>query len=170
MTAEAADLGLLGRLRVTTGVDVHPWEEGRALILGGVRIEHTLGLAGHSDADLVAHAVTDAVLGGAGLADIGTYFPSEDPSLEGADSMDLLRRSMELVRERGAQVISLDVVIMMQSPKLAPHRDAIAANVAAAVGVEVSQVTVRATTTDRLGFIGRGEGAGALATALTLTA
>lgn len=164
------DLGLVGRLRVTTGVDVHPWEKGRALILGGVRIGHLLGLAGHSDADLVAHAVTDAVLGGAGLADIGTYFPSEDSSLEGADSMELLRRSMGLVRERGARVLSLDVVVVMQAPKLAPYREEIASNVAQAVGIETARVTVRATTTDQLGFVGRGEGAVALATALTLAA
>lgn len=156
------------RLRVGTGLDVHGFVEGGRLVLAGVDIAHTHGLEGHSDADLVAHAVTDALLGGAGMADIGTYFPSEDPSLEGCDSMDLLRQVVAMLDERGCEVINVDCVVAMQAPKLAPHREAMNANLAAAIGIDVDRVTVRATTTDHLGFIGRREGAAAIATCLVL--
>jgi len=168
MTA-AVDMGMLARLRVATGVDVHPFVEGRELIIGGVHVPYDCGLAGHSDADVVAHAVTDAVLGGAGLADIGSLFPSEDPSLAGADSMVLLQRAMSSVRDAGAEIVSVDVVVIMQAPRLAPHRPEIIRNLAATLGVADTQVSVRATTTDQLGFVGRGEGAAAIATALMLT-
>ncbi|MBC7643511.1 MAG: 2-C-methyl-D-erythritol 2,4-cyclodiphosphate synthase [Thermoleophilia bacterium] len=167
LTTELA--AVLGRLRVGTGVDVHPFVEGRPLILGGVTVPSERGLEGHSDADLVAHAVTHAVLGVAGMADIGTYFPSDDPSLEGADSMELLRKVVVMAcDERAVTVISVDVIVIMQAPKLAPFRAQIAANIAQALRIDADRVTVRATTTDHLGFVGRGEGASALATCLAL--
>lgn len=158
-------LQMLRQLRNGLGVDVHPFAEGRPLILGGVHVPHTHGLEGHSDADVVAHAVTDAVLGGAGLGDLGVMFPSSDPALAGADSMALLTRALDAVRERGCEVLNVDVVIIMQQPQLAPWRDAIAASLAETLGLEPAHVSVRATTTDRLGFVGRGEGAAAIATA-----
>jgi 2-C-methyl-D-erythritol 2,4-cyclodiphosphate synthase len=158
----------LARLRVGTGVDVHGFVEGGRLVLAGIDIPHTHGLEGHSDADLVAHAVTDAILGGAGMADIGTYFPSEDASLEGADSMDLLRQVVAMLDERGCTILNVDCVVAMQSPKLAPHRAAMNASLAAGLGIDVDRVTVRATTTDHLGFVGRREGAAAFATCLVL--
>lgn len=156
------------RLRVGTGLDVHGFVEGGRLVLAGVDIPHTHGLEGHSDADLVAHAVTDALLGGAGMADIGTYFPSEDDTWKGADSMDLLRQVVTMLVDRGCEVVNVDCVVAMQAPKLAPHREAMSANLAAAIGIDVDRVTVRATTTDHLGFIGRREGAAAVATCLVL--
>jgi 2-C-methyl-D-erythritol 2,4-cyclodiphosphate synthase len=158
----------LARLRVGTGLDVHGFVEGGRLVLAGVDIPHTHGLEGHSDADLVAHAVTDALLGGAGMADIGTYFPSEDPSLEGADSMDLLRQVVVMVRDAGCTIVNVDCVVAMQAPKLAPHRAAMISNLAAVLGVGHDRVTVRATTTDGLGFVGRREGGAAIATCLVL--
>jgi 2-C-methyl-D-erythritol 2,4-cyclodiphosphate synthase len=158
----------LSRLRVGTGVDVHGFVEGGRLVLAGVDIAHTHGLEGHSDADLVAHAVTDALLGGAGMADIGTYFPSEDASLKGADSMDLLRQVVDMLDERGCTILNVDCVVAMQSPKLAPHREAMIDNLAKTIGVDVDRVTVRATTTDHLGFVGRREGAASIATCLVL--
>lgn len=162
-------LGALGRLRIGTGIDVHGFETGRRLVLGGVDVPSERGLAGHSDADLIAHAVTDAVLGAAGESDIGSWFPSEDPSLQGADSMALLRRVIEVVcSERGCRLLSVDVVVAMQAPRLAGHRDAIRASLAAVLGIEVDRIGVRATTTDGLGFIGRGEGAAATASCLLL--
>ena len=165
-----AELPALRRLRVVNGFDVHPLVEGRALLLGGVRIEHSHGLDGHSDGDVVAHAVTDAVCGGVGLGDIGLLFPSSDASLEGADSMELLRQAVERVRNTGAEVLSVDVVVMAQVPHLAPHRTAIEESLAAALGLDATQIAVRATTTDHLGFVGRKEGIAALATATVLRA
>lgn len=163
-----SDTSDLMRLRVGTGLDVHGFVEGGRLVLAGVDIPHTHGLEGHSDADLVAHAVTDALLGGAGMADIGTYFPSEDVSLEGADSMDLLRQVVAMLDERGCEVVNVDCVVAMQAPKLAPHREAMNRNLADVIGVDVDRVTVRATTTDHLGFVGRREGAAAIASCLVL--
>ena len=156
------------RLRVGTGLDVHGFVEGGRLVLAGIDIPHTHGLEGHSDADLVAHAVTDALLGGAGLADIGTYFPSEDASLAGADSMELLRTVVGMLDERDCEIVNVDCVVAMQAPKLAPHREAMCANLAAVLGIDSDRVTVRATTTDGLGFVGRREGAAAVATCLVL--
>lgn len=153
-------------LRVASGIDVHPFVEGRLLILGGVTVPHDRGLEGHSDADVVAHAVTDAVLGCAGLGDIGVRFGSDDPALTDADSMELLRIAMDDVRAVGMELINVDVIIVMQEPKVGPHRDAIRERLADVLGIAPSAVTVRATTTDHLGFIGRGDGAGAFATAL----
>ncbi len=158
----------LARLRVGTGLDVHGFVEGGRLVLAGVDIPHTHGLEGHSDADLVAHAVTDALLGGAGMADIGTYFPSEDESLAGADSMDLLRQVVAMLDERGCTVLNVDCVVAMQAPKLAPYRELMEQGLAVVIGIDADRVTVRATTTDHLGFIGRREGAAAIATCLVL--
>ncbi len=153
-------------LRVGIGVDAHALEPGVPLVLGGVRIEHPSGLAGHSDGDVLAHALTDAVLGAAGLEDIGALFSSDDPALAGADSVELLRRAWELVRRDGWSLANADVILVGEEPRLAPHREAMRARLAAALGVEPARVSVRATTTDRLGFTGRREGLAAHAVAL----
>ena len=129
-------------------------------------IEHPRGLAGHSDGDVLAHALTDAVLGAAGLEDIGALFSSGDPALQGADSVELLRRAWERVHAAGWRLANADVVLIGEEPRLAPHRDAMRARLAEALGVEPERVAVRATTTDRLGFTGRGEGLAAHAVAL----
>jgi len=156
----------MSEYRVGTGVDAHALEEGVPLVLGGVRIEHESGLAGHSDGDVLAHALTDAVLGAAGLDDIGAMFPSGDPALEGADSIELLRRAWERVQAHGWELANADVVLIGERPRLAPRRDEMRARLAGALGVEPELVAVRATTTDRLGFTGRGEGLAAQAVAL----
>ena len=168
--SEAADpvTHALGRLRVGTGIDVHGFEAGRRLVLAGVDIPHTHGLEGHSDADLVAHAVTDALLGGAGLADIGTYFPPNDPDLEGADSMQLLSQVVDMLDDRDCSIVNVDCVVALQAPKLAPHREAMIQNLARTLRIDADRVTVRATTTDGLGFVGRREGGAAVATCLVL--
>jgi 2-C-methyl-D-erythritol 2,4-cyclodiphosphate synthase len=136
------------------------------LVLGGVALDHPRGLAGHSDGDVLAHALTDAILGAAGLEDIGALFPSGDERFRGASSLDLLREAYRLVREAGFELVNADVVLIGEEPRLAPHRDAMRANLAAALDADPSQVAVRATTTDRLGFTGRGEGLAAQAVAL----
>ena len=153
-------------LRVGIGVDAHALEDGVPLVLGGVTIDHPRGLAGHSDGDVLAHALTDAVLGAAGLEDIGALFSSDDPALEGADSLELLRAVWERVQAAGWKLANADVVLIGEEPRLAPHRDAMRARLAGALGVEPERVAVRATTTDRLGFTGRGEGLAAHAVAL----
>jgi 2-C-methyl-D-erythritol 2,4-cyclodiphosphate synthase len=135
-------------------------------VLGGVRIEHPRGLAGHSDGDVLTHALTDALLGAAGLEDIGALFPSGDPALAGADSLDLLAQAWERVRADGWQLANADVVLIGEQPRLAPHREDMRQRLAAALGVEAALVAVRATTTDGLGFAGRGEGLAAQAVAL----
>jgi 2-C-methyl-D-erythritol 2,4-cyclodiphosphate synthase len=152
--------------RVGTGFDAHALVDGVPLVLGGVRVEYPRGLAGHSDGDVLAHALTDAVLGAAGLEDIGALFPSGDESLAGADSVDLLRKAWHRVREAGWQLANADVVLIGEEPRLAPHRDAMRARLAEALGVEPQCLAVRATTTDGLGFTGRGEGLAAQAVAL----
>jgi 2-C-methyl-D-erythritol 2,4-cyclodiphosphate synthase len=153
-------------LRVGIGVDAHALVEGMPLVLGGVAIDYPRGLAGHSDGDVLAHALTDAVLGAAGLEDIGALFSSDDPALAGADSVALLRKAWERVRAAGWRLANADVVLIGEEPRLAPHRDAMRARLADALGVEPDRVAVRATTTDRLGFTGRGEGLAAHAVAL----
>jgi 2-C-methyl-D-erythritol 2,4-cyclodiphosphate synthase len=152
--------------RVGTGFDAHALEEGVQLVLGGVRIDHPRGLAGHSDGDVLAHALTDAVLGAAGLEDIGALFPSSDPRLEGADSLELLAHAWERVRAHGWSLANADVVLVGEEPRLAPLRDEMRRRLAAALDVDPELVAVRATTTDGLGFAGRGEGLAAQAVAL----
>jgi 2-C-methyl-D-erythritol 2,4-cyclodiphosphate synthase len=152
--------------RVGTGFDAHALEAGVPLVLGGVRIDHPRGLAGHSDGDVLAHALTDALLGAAGLEDIGALFPSTDSTLVGADSIDLLAQAWERVRADGWGLANADVVLVGEEPRLAPHRDEMRRRLAAALGVDAELVAVRATTTDGLGFPGRGEGLAAQAVAL----
>ncbi len=135
-------------------------------MLAGVEIAHDRGLDGHSDADLVCHAVTDALLGAAGIEDIGHLFPSDDPALEGASSIALLGEAWERVRAHGWELVNVDAIVIMQAPRIAPHRERMRTALAAALGVEPGRVTVRASTTDHLGFAGRGEGAACHAVAL----
>jgi 2-C-methyl-D-erythritol 2,4-cyclodiphosphate synthase len=153
-------------LRVGIGVDAHAFAPGIPLVLGGVSIEHPQGLAGHSDGDVIAHALTDALLGAAGLADIGALFPSSDEEWRGADSIDLLARAYRDVGAAGFELVNADCVLIGQEPRIAPYREAMRARLAGALGVEAARVNVRATTTDRLGFTGRGEGLAAEAVAL----
>jgi 2-C-methyl-D-erythritol 2,4-cyclodiphosphate synthase len=156
--------------RVGTGFDAHALEEGVPLVLGGVRIEHPRGLAGHSDGDVLAHALTDALLGAAGLEDIGALFPSGDQALEGADSLALLRQAWDRVRLDGWRLANADVVLIGEQPRLAPHRGEMRQRLAEALDVDPALVAVRATTTDGLGFTGRGEGLAAQAVALLFRA
>lgn len=153
-------------LRIGHGYDVHQFAEGRLCILGGVNVPSERGLLGHSDADVLAHALADAILGAARLGDIGKLFPDNDPAYEGADSLVLLSRVADLVREKGFTILDADCTVAAQAPKLSPHRDQMRANLAAALGVDVECVGVKATTTERLGFVGREEGIAAWAVAL----
>ena len=145
-------------MRIGHGYDVHKLVEGRDLILGGVKIEHSLGLLGHSDADVLLHAVSDALLGAAGLGDIGKHFPDTDPQYKGADSLKLLEIVAQRVQEAGYRVSNIDVTMIAQRPKLRPHIEQMEANIAAAVGVDVSRINVKATTEEKLGFTGTEEG------------
>ena len=153
-------------LRIGHGFDVHAFAEGRRCILGGVEVPSERGLLGHSDADVLAHALADAVLGAARLGDIGKLFPDTDPAYEGADSMVLLSNVAELVRKNGFSIVDVDCTVAAQAPKLSPHREQMRVNLAKALGVDVEQVGVKATTTERLGFVGREEGIAAWAVAL----
>ena len=153
-------------LRIGQGYDVHQLVEGRKLIMGGVDIPHTRGLLGHSDADVLAHAVADALLGGVRGGDIGKLFPDTDPAYEGADSMKLLAAVAGFVRERGCEILDVDSVIAAQTPKLSPYRDQMRENLARAMGISPENVGVKATTTEHLGFEGREEGISATAVAL----
>lgn len=150
-------------IRVGQGVDVHPFDETRPLILGGIRISDNGGLAGHSDSDAVLHAITDALLGAAGAGDIGEYFPSDDPRWSGADSAIFVREAKRLVREMEAEITNVDVTVIAQKPKLAAFREAMRDNIAKLLDLPPGHVNVKATTTDHLGFIGRGEGICAMA-------
>ena len=152
--------------RIGNGFDVHRLVEGRRCIICGVDIPSERGLLGHSDADVALHALTDALLGAVALGDIGRHFPDTDPKWEGADSRRLLRAVVEMVRQRGYTAVNVDITIMAQAPKMAPHIEAMRANVAADLGVDIDCVSVKATTTERLGFTGRGEGIAAQAVAL----
>ncbi|MBQ9761921.1 MAG: 2-C-methyl-D-erythritol 2,4-cyclodiphosphate synthase [Oscillospiraceae bacterium] len=145
-------------MRIGHGYDVHRLVEGRDLIVGGVKIPHTLGLLGHSDADVLLHAVSDALLGAAGLGDIGKHFPDTDPQYKGADSLKLLEIVAQKVAEKGYQVSNIDVTMIAQRPKLRPHIEAMERNIAAAVGIDPDRVNVKATTEERLGFTGTEEG------------
>lgn len=153
-------------LRIGQGYDVHQLVEGRKLIMGGVDIPHTRGLLGHSDADVLAHAVADALLGGVRGGDVGKLFPDTDPAYEGADSMKLLAAVAGFVRERGYEILDVDSVIAAQAPKLSPYRDQMRENLARAMGISPENVGVKATTTEHLGFEGREEGISATAVAL----
>ena len=157
----------MSELRVGIGVDAHALADGVPLVLGGVRFdESSRGLAGHSDGDVLAHALTDAILGAAGLGDIGSLFPSGDPGLAGVDSLVLLRDALAEVNERGWRVVNADCILIGEEPRIAPRREEMRARLSDALGVDAERVTVRATTTDRLGFTGRGEGLAAQAVAL----
>lgn len=153
-------------MRVGIGVDAHALVEGVPLVLGGVEVEFDRGLAGHSDGDVISHALIDAVLGAAGFGDIGTLFPSDSGEWEGARSLDLLSRAYEQVRALGLNLANADCVLVGEAPRIAPYRAAMHERLADAMGVAPGLVTVRATTTDRLGFTGRGEGLAAIAVAL----
>jgi 2-C-methyl-D-erythritol 2,4-cyclodiphosphate synthase len=153
-------------LRVGIGLDAHAFSDEAALVLGGVDFPGDRGLAGHSDGDVVAHALIDAILGAAGLGDIGELFPSGDPQWLDASSIRLLQRAYEVVRGAGWELVNADCVLVGEQPRVAPVRDAMRARLAGAMGVDIDRVTVRATTTDELGFTGRGEGLAAQAVAL----
>ena len=153
-------------MRIGLGYDVHALVEGRPLILGGVNIEHPRGLDGHSDADVVAHAVADAVLGAARLGDLGEHFPDSDERWRDADSLELLAKAAQLVRSAGFSIVDVDTVVIAEAPKLALFRDEMRANLAAALGLVPDCVGVKATTTEGLGSTGRGEGIAAQAVVL----
>ena len=152
--------------RVGLGYDSHRLVEGRRLVLGGVEIEHERGLEGHSDADALAHAVTDALLGAAGLEDIGAHFPDTEERWRDADSLALLSAAVGLLAERGLAPVNVDATVVIERPKLAPHRYAMRERLADAIGVDVGAVSVKATRGEGLGFVGREEGVAALAVAL----
>ena len=151
--------------RAGIGYDIHRLAADRRLVLGGVAIEHPMGLVGHSDGDVLVHALMDALLGAANLGDIGRHFPSDDPAYAGARSVELLRKVGALVRERGLGVGSLDATIIAQAPRLAPHTDAMREHIAAALAIGVERVSVKATTNDGLGLVGSGDAIAALAIA-----
>lgn len=153
-------------IRIGQGLDVHGFDESRPLVLGGVRIAERKGLAGHSDADAVLHAITDALLGAVAAGDIGSYFPSSDPRWAGADSRQFVDEALRIVRNRGGEVVNLDVTIVAQAPRLAPHREAMRRSVATILSLPLDRVSIKATTTDHLGFTGREEGIAVLASVL----
>ncbi len=153
-------------MRTGIGYDVHPFQQDRPLILGGVRVPHELGLRGHSDADALTHAIIDALLGAAALGDIGQRFPSDDERFRNASSLDLLRQVVSLLRGEGYRVVNIDSTVIAETPKLAPHINSMRAALADILAIEVAAVSVKAPTADRLGALGRGEGIAALAIAL----
>ena len=153
-------------MRIGQGFDAHALVAGRKLIIGGVEISSKKGLAGHSDADVLIHAVCDALLGAAGLGDIGTHFPDSDDRYKGIDSRKLLYEVRQLLRDRGWHVTNVDATIIAQAPRMAPHIPAMRANLAADLGVDADAVNIKAKTTEKLGFVGRGEGIAAEAVAL----
>ncbi len=152
--------------RAGIGYDIHRLAADRRLVLGGVAIEHPTGLVGHSDGDVLLHALMDALLGAANLGDLGAHFPSDDPAFAGVNSLALLRRVGDLVREAGFAVASLDATVVAQAPRLAPHVGAMRDAIAGALGIEAVRVSVKATTSDGLGTVGSGEAIAALAIAL----
>jgi len=153
-------------MRIGQGFDAHRFAPGARLVLGGVSIDYELGLAAHSDGDLVLHALCDALLGAAALGDIGRHFPDTDPGLAGVDSRILLRRVRELLGDAGLAVVNCDVTIIAERPKLAPYLEAMRANIAADLDLDGDRIGLKATTTEGMGFTGRGEGMAALAVAL----
>lgn len=152
-------------VRTGIGYDVHPFAEGRPLVLGGVTIPHTHGLKGHSDADVLSHAIADAVLGALGEPDIGHWFPPSDPSIEGICSLRILEKCAQIAAEKGMQIENIDASLIAEAPKVKPHADAMKQHISAALGIQPDQVGVKATTNERLGFVGRGEGIAAMAVA-----
>ena len=156
----------MSELRIGLGVDAHAFSDGVPLVLGGVAIESPRGLAGHSDGDVIAHALIDALLGGAGLGDIGSLFPPGEAEWEGASSLDLLRRAAAQVHEAGWELVNADCVLIGEEPRIAPLREQMRERLAEAVGADPERINVRATTTDKLGFTGRGQGLAAQAVAL----
>lgn len=157
-------------LRVGTGFDVHPFAEGRPLVVGGVAIPHERGLAGHSDADVLSHAICDALLGAAALGDIGRHFPDSDPALRGISSLELLRRTAAILAAAGWRPLQIDSCILAEVPRIAPHEPAMRRAIAAALGVPEGNVGIKATTTEGLGFVGRREGIAAQAVCLIVRA
>ncbi|MGZ5117057.1 MAG: 2-C-methyl-D-erythritol 2,4-cyclodiphosphate synthase [Burkholderiales bacterium] len=157
-------------MRIGQGFDIHPLVPGRKLIIGGVEIAHERGLAGHSDADVLLHAICDALLGAAGLGDIGTHFPDTDPQYRGVDSRALLRKVSRLLRGSGMVVANIDATIIAQAPKMAPHIPQMRENIEQDLGLAAGAVNVKAKTAERLGALGRGEGIAAEAVALLLRA
>ena len=153
-------------LRVGLGYDIHRVAAGRPLVLGGVRFESDWGLEGHSDADVLLHAIGDALLGAAGLGDLGTHFPPGEPQWKDASSLELLRRIATLLAQAGARIENVDAMVVAEAPKLSPHRDAMRANIAGALGIGVENVSVKATTNEQLGALGRREGLAAMAVTL----
>ena len=164
-TADARLRGALGTVRVATGYDVHALGPGDAVTLCGVRIPHNRALIGHSDADVGLHALTDALLGTIAEGDIGSHSPPSDPQWRGADSEIFLRHAAALVQERGGEIVHADVTLLCEAPRVGPHRDAMRARIASVLGIDQAQVSIKATTNEGLGFLGRGEGIAALATA-----
>jgi len=150
---------------VGTGYDVHRFAEGRKLILGGVEIPHTHGLDGHSDADVLCHAIADAILGAIGERDIGHHFPNNDPSIRGISSLEIVRKAASLVTAAGGRINNVDSCLIAEAPKIGAHITAMKANLAQAIGIEPARVGVKATTNERMGFLGRGEGIAATAVA-----
>lgn len=150
-------------LRTGIGFDVHAFTEGRKLILGGIEIPHDKGLAGHSDADALLHAVTDAMLGSLSLGDIGTHFPDADPRYKNADSVVFLKRAHELIRNRGFYVNNIDVVVMLQLPKISPHVQKMKEKISKILDIGSDRISIKATTTEKLGFVGREEGISVMA-------
>jgi 2-C-methyl-D-erythritol 4-phosphate cytidylyltransferase/2-C-methyl-D-erythritol 2,4-cyclodiphosphate synthase len=163
--AEADGLSALGDVRTGSGVDVHGFGNGDHVMLGGVRVPHTAGLSGHSDADVVLHALVDAILGAVSDGDIGQHFPPGDPQWRAASSDRFLRFAVERVRARGGRIAHLDVTIVCEAPRIGPHRDAMRGRIAEIAGIAIGRVAVKATTSERLGFTGRGEGIAAFASA-----
>jgi len=151
--------------RTGIGIDSHAFADGRRLILGGVEVPHERGLAGHSDADVLTHAIVDALLGAAGLGDIGQHFPDTDLAYKDADSLELLRAVLSDLEAAGLQATHVDATVMMERPKLSPHREAIRARLAGVLGLELGRMNLKATTGEGMGFVGRGEGVAALAVA-----
>jgi 2-C-methyl-D-erythritol 2,4-cyclodiphosphate synthase len=160
----------MSELRIGLGVDAHAFADGVPLVLGGVAIESARGLAGHSDGDVIAHALIDALLGAAGLGDIGSLFPPGEPEWEGSSSLDLLQRAVVQVREAGWELVNTDCILIGEEPRIAPFREQMRERLADAVGAVPEQINVRATTTDKLGFTGRGQGLAAQAIALLRSA
>jgi len=152
-------------LRTGIGFDVHAFAEGRKLILGGVEIAYEKGLAGHSDADALLHAVTDAMLGSLSLGDIGTHFPDDDPRYKNADSTVFLKKAHEMIRNRGYYVNNIDIVVMLQQPKISPYVQKMKEKISKILDIGLDRISIKATTTEKLGFVGREEGISVMATA-----